>query len=515
MKNRINKFLSVVLTVLFVSGCASTSRSRILETDSVKTVHKLIQKEAVSDARYFEVRKKEFLVFDMESKSRLEEYRTFGDLETKRKFIVKTLTEAKELGDKATELELKRIPAQKMGDAYDHVLVSYKKDASEKLEGEIHQVESIQNPQSLDRYFKTITTHIASSIKTRGRTIRQLLLLPFSPFVRAWMGYHVMTTPHTAPKLNLKQVDVYRPEAVSFPDALEEMTEVNDWQLLQYYAPVIAMEKKEKINFDPKDDQFGKIVIEGKTAAKAQPKVNVAEPVIYAYAETKMVQGASVKFLVYTMWFPERPQLNGGFDPEVGSTQGSIIRIALNKFNEPLVYENVSSCGCYYKIFPTQILEKWAKEKYETPLASKHFVLENKVPKKIDADVPALVEIFRGNSHEIALYSSGTHEVMEIQPKLPENVQANERGSYKLLSYDELESLPFNGGTISMFDRNGLVRNVDRLEAALLAASGIYHAGTPRQRGTLMIYFDQADFDDPQILEKYLRLPEKAFEQKF
>jgi len=29
-----------------------------------------------------------------------------------------------------------------------------------------------------------------------------------------------------------------------------------------------------------------------------------------------------------------------------------------------------------------------------------------------------------------------------------------------------------------------------------------------------MIYFDQAEFDDNQLLENYLRLPSQAFKQK-
>ena len=55
------------------------------------------------------------------------------------------------------------------------------------------------------------------------------------------------------------------------------------------------------------------------------------------------------------------------------------------------------------------------------------------------------------------------------------------------------------------------VRHAHRRECALLTPSGLYHAGHPRQRETQMIYFDEAAFDDPKLLEHYLRLPPDAF----
>jgi len=47
----------------------------------------------------------------------------------------------------------------------------------------------------------------------------------------------------------------------------------------------------------------------------------------------------------------------------------------------------------------------------------------------------------------------------------------------------------------------------------LLTPSGLYHAGHPRQRETQMIYFDEAQFDDPGLLQTYLRLPPHVFGQ--
>jgi len=160
-------------------------------------------------------------------------------------------------------------------------------------------------------------------------------------------------------------------------------------------------------------------------------------------------------------------------------------------------------------VFPAAGLEKLAARQYGAPLKRKHFSLENDVPKKIDVNMPNLVDA-GGDGHVIAAYTAGAHDVASIAPYTGAGDRAHR--TYRLLPYEALENLPFNGGTISMFDEEGLVRSADRLEATLLAASGMYHAGTPRQRGTLMIYFDQADFDDPTLLSRYLRLPAGAFE---
>jgi hypothetical protein len=288
---------------------------------------------------------------------------------------------------------------------------------------------------------------------------------------------------------------------------------MDDETLLGYYAPAIAVEHKEKVSYDPKADRFGKVVMSGSDVKSAQPMIDVDSPTVYTYVESHQISGQPVKQLVYNFWFPERPKLKGGFDPEVGSTQGAIIRISLNADNRPVLYENVSSCGCYYKIFPSERLETMAAAQYGTPLKRKKFALENDVPRKIDAHIPNVVRQSE-KPQIIASYTAGAHDIASVEPyeeSDSDNAGAERTMRYRLMPYEALESLPFNGATISMFDEDGLVRNADRPEATLLAASGIYHAGTPRQRGTLMIYFDQADFDDPDLLNHYLRLPVGAF----
>ena len=51
------------------------------------------------------------------------------------------------------------------------------------------------------------------------------------------------------------------------------------------------------------------------------------------------------------------------------------------------------------------------------------------------------------------------------------------------------------------------LRGAERREGFLLSGLGMLSAGQPRERGTQMIHFDQYDFDDPHLLEEFLRLP--------
>jgi hypothetical protein len=79
---------------------------------------------------------------------------------------------------------------------------------------------------------------------------------------------------------------------------------------------------------------------------------------------------------------------------------------------------------------------------------------------------------------------------------------------YDLRNYSELELAPFEDGWGSVFNAKGLVKGAFRMEGVLLTPLGLLHAGQPRQRGTQLIHFDQADFDDPRLFETYLRLPQ-------
>jgi len=189
--------------------------------------------------------------------------------------------------------------------------------------------------------------------------------------------------------------------------------------------------------------------------------------------------------------------------------------VTLDKNNQPLDFESVSNCGCYYKNFPTDHLELLASKTFSKKLKDKKFYVENSVDGKYDAIVPELVtDIDSGQANNVVIYvSAGHHQLITIQSKQHAELldQTSKQHNYQIRHYDELENLPFNDRYASLFDTDGLVRGAHRPECALLKPSGLYHAGHPRQRETQMIYFDETQFDDPGLLETYLRLPPNLF----
>ncbi len=509
--------VAIVTFVIALAGCAglrphTSSPDAALVADLVA----LFDAAKAGDARYLVVEDRPFLVFDQQSQEALAAWSPAAAPATRRALLSRAVDRAGVLGEERTRLELARVPDAMLAEfaaahelppadtVVERVNRGYVAASTRLRVHELATIDRLADDTALASYHSQLSAHIAESIKTRGRTWRQLALLPIAPFVRLWMGMHVATAADEVVTGDFSDATLYVPPDADDDDS--DPAQLGDDALLARFAPVIAVERKDTVRYDPDADRFGEVQMSGSDLAHAQPRIDVEHPAVYTYVQHATIDGVALKQLVYTFWFPERPRLNGGFDPEVGATQGAIIRVTLNAANMPVIYENVSSCGCYYKVFPAADLERLATQQYGAPLKRKHFVLENDVPRKIDVNLPNLVDT---GSRVIASYTGGAHDVASIAPYAGAGERAHR--TYRLLPYEALENLPFNGGTISMFDEEGLVRSADRLEATLLAASGMYHAGTPRQRGTLMIYFDQADFDDPTLLPRYLRLPAGAF----
>ena len=72
--------------------------------------------------------------------------------------------------------------------------------------------------------------------------------------------------------------------------------------------------------------------------------------------------------LNYIIWFPSRPKENA-LDIYGGFLDGINYRITLDKNGDPLLYETIHNCGCWYMAFPTKRLHVREKIDYaESPL---------------------------------------------------------------------------------------------------------------------------------------------------
>lgn len=343
------------------------------------------------------------------------------------------------------------------------------------------------------------------TIKEEGRTIRQVALSPAAPFVYGWLGQHLLREYRGPKDPEFERYLIYDPESHSSAP-LDPRPDDSLETLLQRYAPIIVQEIPTDPEYSPRSDLIGALQWSDQWD---EIQVNVREPAVYAFGQTRTIGGEPHKQLIYTHFYPEHPKLKF-FDAEAGEIEGLTLRITLDFRNQPLVFETIYNCGCYHRLYVTEKLEAAALHEFGEPLKGKIFSIEKKVLGKIDLIVlEKLPDRLEGRRP--VLYCWGAYHLPGKVAIGLDSVRIDGENlgskSYRLEPYRNLELATDPDHPRSVFDRNGLVRGADRMEAFLLAPTGIFHAGTPRQRGTQLIHFDQEDFEDPKLFEEHLRWP--------
>ncbi|MFW6054860.1 MAG: hypothetical protein ACOC9D_03055 [Thermodesulfobacteriota bacterium] len=188
--------------------------------------------------------------------------------------------------------------------------------------------------------------------------------------------------------------------------------------------------------------------------------------------------------LNYIIWFPARPR-TGPLDIYGGLLDGVNLRITLDKDGQPLLYETMHNCGCYYKAYPTPGLE---------------------VRREIDYEEPPLIlkapDIDPARQRLALAMESGTHFVQHIFP-VSRKARPPATG-YSLADYGRLRSLPLaNGRRKSMFAENSIAPGSERLERFLLWPTGVLSPGAMRQWGRHAVAFKgRRHFDDPFYMDR-------------
>ncbi len=515
----------------FVAGCAPLdlpephSRSEPMDEQD-----QFFKEHGIHDARFQEIEGFEHLKIDDQLRQRIAQYNQQQGLEQKKEFVRQFLVDASALNETFITLSLDKVPvtelesflskqhkymdsSQSGSTPKERFLNAYRLHAKNELDKELQGVLALTSVKTVDAYWGQLVFHTDESIKTRGRMTRLIATAPAVPLIQTWIWYHALTDDRSAHVPDFSDSALYLPPS---SDPTVDPATLDGWALLSHFAPQVVQERRNNPPYGTRMDYFGEVFLQGETPATAIPGVHTDKPTLYAYIHPTRIQNVAVKQLVYTLWYPQHPQLKA-FDPEAGIMEGWTFRITLNRNHRPLMYESVSNCGCYYKAFPTDRLERWSKTLFPTLVEGKKFHLEKEVP-GIDAVVPELIPSPDGLPQKVVLYySAGHHQLISLRLE-PHKIPLKMTGSakvYALQPYERLENLPFHDYHLSLFDEDGLVRQAHRPECSLLAPSGLYHAGHPRQRETQMIYFDQADFDDPKLLETYFRLPDGAFGRTF
>jgi hypothetical protein len=503
--------------VVMLTACAAGAH-RPLGYAAGNDLQTLVAAHAATDARYEPVRDRPWLMVDLALRYRAAEYPARAEPDERRAFVADFLTRAEAQGRVAMAAALARIPPAALadyaarhdlgpGEPRERILGAYAAHADEALAAETARVAALDGA-ALDAWWQTLQHAIEPSIMSRGRLARQLATAPAVPFIKGWIAYHNWHDYRGPLHADFADSVALAP-AMTVP-AARSLARA-DWDLLARYAPIVVQERAADAAYPPAWDQFGTVALTGDTAATARPGVDSATPALYAFIDRKTIQGRPTRQLVYVLWYPRHPALTR-FDPEEGDLDGWTVRITLDEHDRPLLLESVSNCGCYYKIFPSATLEAASRSAWPERQADKQLHIERHLADRFDAVVPETVTGLADPRRRIVLYfNAGHHQLVTVRSLDAEAVAALAPAAYTLRAYDELEELPFGDYHASLFGEDGLVRGAHRRECSLLTPSGLYHAGHPRQRETQMIYFDEADFDDPHLLEHYLRLPPDAF----
>lgn len=302
------------------------------------------------------------------------------------------------------------------------------------------------------------------------------------------------------------ELDAPFERAIRFTPLVATEATDDDARLLQQYAPIIVQEKPVAPSYGPDVDRFGRVNARDDAALT----IEVDRPTVYAYARRIWLHDREHMQLTYTHWYPQHPQLKS-FDPEAGKVEGVTLRITLNAQQKPALFETLYNCGCYHRVYPVASLEQHAQAEWGEPQKGKQFAIERKRFGRIDLIVPKVVRDPAKSERPIIRCRAGWHAIADVAFDESRHVGEVVRDKeYALQPYDELEQLPSpDGGVVSMFYANGLVRGAQRLEGLFFAPLGMLSAGQPRQRGTQLIHWDQYDFDDPTLLARTLRLPEQ------
>lgn len=538
-------FLTLLLLalpwILTVSAEGSTGPSTRERQKQLRRIDKTVRRADARDAKLRVFGKQRWARADVRSltllDAALEESSRNRILERTRQFLERAAAD----GESSFVLELDRLSeddrtelAHELGcfrhspqgvsdeaknGARDCILRLYREDASTLLEAQMSHFRQADGLVDLKTRLSEFRDSLRPSIKTRGRLRRKILGAPAFPAVWAWRKLHTAHDYEGAQWIGYgDRYRLFTPDLSVSTLGSGPSLDPQEARLLSRFAPILVQEVDPEAPYPAEVDRIGSffLAVDGQQSEEPRPVVDPARPASYAYATRLPLHGRELIQLVYTFWYPEHPKLKSWIDVEAGDIEGITLRITLDASGEPRLYETIYNCGCFHRLFVDRELERAAAAEVGPPEGTRPFSIQREVDGKIDWIVPELVD-FEPGRRPLLFVRAGFHLPASVRYELPEEFRSPSGGPevepvpYALRDYRELEHMPWNGGWTSVFTDKGLVRGAGRLEGIFLSPLGLYRAGQPRQRGTQLIHFDQADFDDPAIYDTYLRLPSTFF----
>ena len=219
-------------------------------------------------------------------------------------------------------------------------------------------------------------------------------------------------------------------------------------------------------------------------------EINTDSPAAYFYFSHAFFKGEPILQINYVIWFPAR---DGPNPPAIerGRIDGLTVRVSLSPDGRPFMVDIMNNCGCYHFYVPR-------REMVQKILP---------VPMAVDAFVPTWLPERFPHQRLVIRLKSGWHQVENIGT----DKMSAESTPYKLIAYDQLESLPRNGhASESMFTSTGIGKNSERIEPLIFFPMGIPDIGSMRQRGHHAVKFvGRAHFDDPYLFDEHFEFRRK------
>lgn len=308
----------------------------------------------------------------------------------------------------------------------------------------------------------------------------------------------------TQPRVHVDQSDLQSPAAIVKGQPIAYMMSSHDQgdPDLIAYAPIIMQgfqPDPEHTTYDYWSDGIG---MPRCTANGQSIHVDPTDPAVFARVEHATVHGKSLKQLTYSYWYPRRDV--GSI--ETGDVDGGILRITLDAAGNPAIFEFSQSCGCYHGVFASSRAESQAQQEFGTAPEPRSHALETLADASewiIRDVVPA-----EPGQQPVLYISAGEHfcELLRFVDRGTALHEAHQR-LYTLKPYEQLNAIPLDGGgTISMFNKKGLVRGAKRWKEELVF-SDINHPGWPRHLDVMLVHWDHDRWGDPELLEHNLRVP--------
>ncbi len=310
---------------------------------------------------------------------------------------------------------------------------------------------------------------------------------------------------------------VYAPPNMGRAWSQAKLADATPEELVYVYAPILVQGQQVPGEHDrtwsPDSDAIGRAYLHFENGDELKTHVDVAQPTVYAIVKKRLLGTREHVQLTYVVWYPRRPQTKA-IDIEAANIDSGIVRITLDDAKLPLFYETVLACGCYHKAFVEQRVESAAWQTLGPPESGKTFATERNVPRVIDWEVAGVVNTPSDVAAPPVLFvSAGEHRMQGVQSSAHFNWPTDPSlvRPYRLADYRELDTVQIAGtpqlASIFNPDNDEQVLGADRLEKYIFMWIGTDDAGHPRKNDEILLHFDQSRWMDPDIYERFLRLP--------